>query len=103
MINAVSVIVGPKEGDTPDRAKYSQVLTVWRILCLCFHLLFYSSYNAGTVSFGMSSDLYPSVYMQGIKFFEPEVSNCTCFSHINSSSSIFSFYQLFMMSNDPYC
>ncbi|MQL41511.1 NADH:ubiquinone oxidoreductase, partial [Escherichia coli] len=24
MINAVSVIVGPKEGDTPDRAKYSQ-------------------------------------------------------------------------------
>lgn len=25
VINAVSVIVGPKEGDTPDRAKYSQV------------------------------------------------------------------------------
>ncbi|EYU28115.1 hypothetical protein MIMGU_mgv1a0046271mg, partial [Erythranthe guttata] len=24
VINAVSVIVGPKEGDTPDRAKYSQ-------------------------------------------------------------------------------
>lgn len=27
MINAVSVIVGPKEGDTPDRAKYSQVIS----------------------------------------------------------------------------
>lgn len=26
VINAISVIVGPKEGDTPDRAKYSQVL-----------------------------------------------------------------------------
>ncbi|KAF7803271.1 putative complex I intermediate-associated protein 30 [Senna tora] len=26
VINAVSVIVGPKEGDTPDRAKYSQVI-----------------------------------------------------------------------------
>ncbi|KAG5562022.1 hypothetical protein RHGRI_004905 [Rhododendron griersonianum] len=25
VINAVSVIVGPKEGDTPDRAKYSQI------------------------------------------------------------------------------
>jgi hypothetical protein len=25
VINAISVIVGPKEGDTPDRAKYSQV------------------------------------------------------------------------------
>jgi len=25
VINAASVIVGPKEGDTPDRAKYSQV------------------------------------------------------------------------------
>lgn len=25
VISAVSVIVGPKEGDTPDRAKYSQV------------------------------------------------------------------------------
>ncbi|CAM8986882.1 unnamed protein product [Rhodiola kirilowii] len=25
IVNAVSVIVGPKEGDTPDRAKYSQV------------------------------------------------------------------------------
>lgn len=25
VINVVSVIVGPKEGDTPDRAKYSQV------------------------------------------------------------------------------
>lgn len=25
VINAVSVIVGPKEGDTPDRQKYSQV------------------------------------------------------------------------------
>lgn len=25
VINAVSVIVGPREGDTPDRAKYSQV------------------------------------------------------------------------------
>lgn len=25
VINSVSVIVGPKEGDTPDRAKYSQV------------------------------------------------------------------------------
>jgi len=32
VINAVSVIVGPKEGDTPDRAKYSQVcsLTLFR-------------------------------------------------------------------------
>lgn len=27
VINVVSVIVGPKEGDTPDRAKYSQVNT----------------------------------------------------------------------------
>uniref|UniRef100_A0A2N9IJG7 NADH:ubiquinone oxidoreductase intermediate-associated protein 30 domain-containing protein n=1 Tax=Fagus sylvatica TaxID=28930 RepID=A0A2N9IJG7_FAGSY len=27
VINAVSVIVGPKEGDTPDRAKYSQPYT----------------------------------------------------------------------------
>ena len=25
VINAASVIVGPKEGDTPDRSKYSQV------------------------------------------------------------------------------
>lgn len=25
VINAASVIVGPKEGDTPDRTKYSQV------------------------------------------------------------------------------
>lgn len=25
VINAASVIIGPKEGDTPDRAKYSQV------------------------------------------------------------------------------
>lgn len=25
VINAASVIVGPKEGDTPERAKYSQV------------------------------------------------------------------------------
>lgn len=25
VVNAVSVIVGPKEGDTPDRQKYSQV------------------------------------------------------------------------------
>lgn len=38
VINAVSVIVGPKEGDTPDRAKYSQVCLlllfkkfIWRI------------------------------------------------------------------------
>lgn len=28
VINAVSVIVGPKEGDTPDRAKYSQVCVI---------------------------------------------------------------------------
>lgn len=28
VINSVSVIVGPKEGDTPDRAKYSQVCSV---------------------------------------------------------------------------
>lgn len=28
VINAVSVIVGPKEGDTPDRAKYSQVCII---------------------------------------------------------------------------
>lgn len=28
VINAVSVIVGPKEGDTPDRAKYSQVCSL---------------------------------------------------------------------------
>lgn len=26
VINAVSVIVGPKEGDTPERQKYNQVL-----------------------------------------------------------------------------
>lgn len=25
VINAVSVIVGPKEGDTPERQKYNQV------------------------------------------------------------------------------
>ena len=25
VINAASVVIGPKEGDTPDRAKYSQV------------------------------------------------------------------------------
>jgi hypothetical protein len=31
VINAVSVIVGPKEGDTPDRAKYSQV-SFWKFL-----------------------------------------------------------------------
>lgn len=34
VINAASVIVGPKEGDTPDRAKYSQV----RIIFLCIVL-----------------------------------------------------------------
>lgn len=28
VINAVYVIVGPKEGDTPDRAKYSLVCTL---------------------------------------------------------------------------
>ena len=31
VINAVSVIVGPKEGDTPDRQKYSQVSHLGRI------------------------------------------------------------------------
>jgi hypothetical protein len=38
VVNAVSVIVGPKEGDTPDRAKYSQVcsLTLLRIEFLFF-------------------------------------------------------------------
>lgn len=32
VINSVSVIVGPKEGDTPDRAKYSQV-------CICLYTI----------------------------------------------------------------
>ena len=33
VINAVSVIVGPREGDTPDRAKYSQVGQI----CMCMY------------------------------------------------------------------
>lgn len=54
VINAVSVIVGPKEGDTPERAKYSQVIPQafqcdnhmvflliyfydWKIACYIFH------------------------------------------------------------------
>ncbi|KHN48016.1 hypothetical protein glysoja_015486 [Glycine soja] len=34
VINAASVIVGPKEGDTPDRSKYSQKLSLLHGLCL---------------------------------------------------------------------
>lgn len=36
VINAVSVIVGPKEGDTPERQKYNQVLL--KFLTLKFFL-----------------------------------------------------------------
>lgn len=45
VINAVSVIVGPKEGDTPDRAKYSQVcsFTLVKIEILFFLINAYLS------------------------------------------------------------
>lgn len=42
VINAVSVIVGPKEGDTPERAKYSQVcLLMPKIIIFSFNLCQY--------------------------------------------------------------
>lgn len=47
VINAVSVIVGPKEGDTPDRAKYSQVcvwklLRWWKVIVSCIDAVYFA-------------------------------------------------------------
>lgn len=57
---------------------HMEAFSVLLFLFLCFHLflLFYASYNADSIAFGPNPDLSPFVFMQGIKFFEPEVSNC---------------------------
>jgi hypothetical protein len=77
VVNAVSVIVGPKEGDTPDRQKYKQVCHILNIMigriCALYHL--------ATWVWHFSLE-----FMQGIKFFEPEVGYQKVFSCIISST-----------------
>lgn len=63
VVNAVSVIVGPKEGDTPDRQKYKQVRQMPYHMLPIFHVLYFTPYK---LTFNL-------IFMQGIKFFEPEV------------------------------
>uniref|UniRef100_A0A0E0JXS9 NAD(P)-binding domain-containing protein n=1 Tax=Oryza punctata TaxID=4537 RepID=A0A0E0JXS9_ORYPU len=63
VINAVSVIVGPKEGDTPDRQKYKQVRHMPYHILPIFHILGFTPYE---LTFNL-------IFMQGIKFFEPEI------------------------------
>lgn len=52
VVNASAVKVAPKEGDTPDRAKYLQVLRIGGV-CLLLQLA--------------------TMATQGIKFFDPEI------------------------------
>ena len=76
VINAVSVIIGPKEGDTPDRQKYNQVG-----FCDKLNILW-------VLKFPEPELMEFCKLLQGIKFFEPEVrvSNyfSFCHNHFNS-------------------
>ena len=61
VINAASVIIGPKEGDTPDRQKYNQVGFCDRLKILW------------VLKFLELEVMEFCKLLQGIKFFEPEV------------------------------